>query len=365
MRGVKMENLEFSAPYNNDLETLKEIFKMKKLGKNNIREIYLAGPQVYSGSGRITNELNLAQFADIVSRIHKEGLKVNLIINSTCEGADWYSAKVMNTTIGYLEQAHKEYGVEAVTISNPLYIKNVRQHFPDMEIHASVLSDIDCIQRAVIYSNAGANIITPDVNINRDIKLLKQIKKATKAEIKLMVNEGCLYKCPFRKFHFNYMSHKSKELGEIEGDSFFASCSQVSLGDPSQILKSGWIRPEDTRKYGEITRFFKIVGRARPKSLVTRATKAYLRENWNGDLLDILCSSLNKLGIEYGANLDNKSLDKYNFFKNITSLDDYNKSVYCKELADRLIKFKVLTRGKLEDIGLKKEADRLESLGRL
>ena len=85
-----MAGLEFSVPYNNDPETLREIFKSKKLGKNKIREVYLAGPQEYSGSGRITDELNLSQFIEIVDRIHKEGLRVNLILNPTCEGTSWY-----------------------------------------------------------------------------------------------------------------------------------------------------------------------------------------------------------------------------------------------------------------------------------
>lgn len=361
-----MTNLEFSVPYNNYPETLKEIFKLKKIGKNNIREIYLSGPQVYSGSGRITNELSLAQLIETVAKIHKEGLRVNLIMNPTCEGTSWYHPDVVKDKIEYLRHVHKEQGVEAVTIANPLYIKEVRRHFPDIEICASVLGDIDCVQRAVIYSKAGANVITPDVNINRDLELLKEIKRATNAELKLMVNEGCLYKCPFRKFHFNYMSHKSKELGEIEGDGFFANCSQVTLGDHSQILRSCWIRPEDTRKYGEITNFFKIVGRARPKSLIIRATKAYLEESWDGDLLDILCSSLNKFGLEYGAHLDNKSLGKYNFFEKVTSCEkDYNRNSYYEELAKKLIRFRVLTRGKLEDLGHKDVADELERTGKL
>ena len=54
---------------NNDPETLKEIFRLKKLDKNRITEIYLSGPQEYSGSGRITDELSLSQFIDIVFRI--------------------------------------------------------------------------------------------------------------------------------------------------------------------------------------------------------------------------------------------------------------------------------------------------------
>ena len=284
-----------------------------------------------------------------------------MILNSTCEGTEWYSPEVVNAKMEYLRQMHEEHGLEAVTIANPLYIQEVRRHFPGIEICASVLGDIDCVQRAVIYNKAGANIITPDVNINRDLELLKEIKRATNAELKLMINEGCLYRCPFRKFHFNYMSHKSKELGEIEGDAFFANCSQVTMGDHSQILRSGWIRPEDTRKYSGITNFFKIVGRARPKSFVTRAVKAYLKESWDGDLLDIVSSSLNKFGLEYGAHLDNKSLDKYNFFDKVTSSDiNSNKLSYYDELAKKLIRFRVITRGKLEDLGHKDVADELE-----
>lgn len=361
-----MAGLEFSAPYNNDPETLEEIFKLKGLGKNRIKEIYLSGPQAYSGSGRITDELDLSQFIEIVDKIHKQGIRVNLILNSTCQGTNWYLPEVVSETMEYLRQVHEEHGVEAVTIANPLYIREVRRRLPDMEICASVLGDIDCVQRAVLYNRAGADVITPDVNINRDLELLKRIKEATDAELKLMVNEGCLYKCPFRKFHFNYISHKSKDLGKIEGDAFFANCLNVTGGDHSQIFKSGWIRPEDTRKYSGISSFFKIVGRARPKSMVIRATKAYLQENWDGDLLDIVSSSLNRFGLEYGAHLDNKSLEKYNFFERLTSCDkDCNKCSYCEEVAKDLIRLRVLTRGKLEDVGLKDAADELERTGKL
>jgi collagenase-like PrtC family protease len=140
----------------------------------------------------------------------------------------------------------------------------------------------------------------------------------------------------------------------------------VTSEDHSQILKSCWIRPEDTRKYGEITNFFKIVGRARPGSFVIRATKAYLKETWDGDLLDIVSSSLNKFGLEYGAHLDNKSLDQHSFFERVTSNDEsLDTSGYCVELARKLIRFRVLTRGKLEDLGLKDAADQLVRLGKL
>ncbi|MFC1847173.1 U32 family peptidase [Chloroflexota bacterium] len=356
-----MAGLEFSVPYNNDPETLTELFKLKGLNGNCIREVYLSGPQQYSAAGRIVEEMDEVKFVSIVNRIHKEGLRVNLIMNPTCEGTEWYKADTIKAKIDFINRMHSDYGVEAVTIANPIYVREVRKRIPGIEICASVLADIDCVQRAAIFTEAGANIITPDANINRDLKLLKRIKEITNTKIKLMVNEGCLYKCPFRKFHFNYISHKSKNLGDIEDDVFFFNCSRVTANDHTQILKSGWIRPEDTSKYSEITNSFKIVGRERTGSLVIRATKAYLNESWDGDLLDIMCSSLNKYGLDFGAHLYNKSLSVNGFFEKITSCDrSCANCSFCDNLASKLIKLKVLTKGKLEDLGLTEILNQLE-----
>ena len=353
-----MTALEFSVPYNEDAESLGKIFELKKLGDNRITEIFLSGPQEYSASGRVMDELGLDLFMDTVDRIHREDLRVNLVINSTCEGSEWYAPDTRNKTLDYLELVHKKHGVESVTIANPIYISEVRKRLPDIEICASVLGDIDCLERAIIYARLGANVITPDVSINRNLELLEEIKKVTGTKLKLMVNEGCLYKCPFRKFHFNCISHESKKSGrELV---FVPYCDRVIMEDPSQILKSGWIRPEDTRKYSEITSFFKIVGRALPTSKVVRAIKAYLEESWDGDLIDIISSSLGRFALNHGTYLDNKTLEEFKFFEKVTSCGQKcNQCSYCDELAKKLITVIGFTEEKMEDRNL---AGRIEYL---
>ncbi len=351
--------LEFSVPYNNDPETLTEILRLKEQQGNRIREIYLSGPQEYSGSGRIAPELEFNQFTHIVDRIHKEGIRVNLLLNSICEGSDWYSPEVLKSTMDYLRRAHEDHGIEAITIANPLYIREVRRRFPDLEICASVLGDIDCVQKAVIFRKAGADVITPDVNINRDLALLKKIKDATNTEIKLMVNEGCLFRCAFRKFHFNYISHKSRKPDMAKGvkseDNVFSlNCIQQSKSDPSQILKSSWIRPEDTRRYAPITSYFKLVGRTSSKSMLLRSLVAYLNESWDGDLLELMAGNLYSVGMSHLMHLDNKALDAVGFFEKVTSCDkECSECDYCGELIGRLIRRGVFTPAKIEDLGLK------------
>lgn len=348
--------IEFSVPYNNDPATLPEIFRMKAQNGNRVREIYLSGPQDFSGSGRIAPEMNLAQFALLVESIRKEGIRVNLLLNSICEGSGWYSSGVLNSTMEYLKQAHEGFGVEAVTIANPLYIREVRRRFPNLEICASVLGDIDSVEKAVVFRRAGADVITPDVDINRNLGLLKRIKERTGAEIKLMVNEGCLFRCAFRKFHFNYISHKSRKPDKgmkSEGNVFSLNCIQLSKHDPSQLLKSGWVRPEDLRRYHEITSYFKLVGRTSSKSMVVRSVDAYMNESWDGDLLELMAGNLYSAGMSQLMHLDNKALDEAGFFERVAGCDkECSECEYCSALIAKLIKRGVFTSEKIKDMGL-------------
>jgi collagenase-like PrtC family protease len=144
------------------------------------------------------------------------------------------------------------------------------------------------------------------------------------------------------------MSHVSKESG-IEGAFFFAYCGEVIGEDPVQFLKSGWIRPEDIGKYSEITDYFKIVGRAMPRSKVIRCIKAYLKQSWDGNVLDLLCASLNTYNLTHYDYLDNKGLDEYNFFEKISTCDrNCRQCGYCDELAKKLIVFGECTQENLE-----------------
>lgn len=223
-----------------------------------------------------------------------------------------------------------------------------------------MLADIDCVQKAVIHRKAGADVIIPDININRDLRLLGEIKKATGARLKLMVNEGCIHHCPWRKFQFNHISHQPKDV-LINGDVVFNECQRVIGEDTSQILKSCWIRPEDTKRYEGITNYFKIVGRDKPRSHVVRTVRAYMEESWDGDLLDVLCASLNTFTMTNGVYLDNKKLDSFGFFEKITTCDRNCEACgYCTNLARGLVQFGKMTRQKLEDFGMRDVADKLE-----
>jgi hypothetical protein len=106
------------------------------------------------------------------------------------------------------------------------------------------------------------------------------------------------------------------------------------------------------RKYSDITNFFKIVGRVLPLSKFNRAIGAYMSEKWEGDILDILASSLGSFGIRYGLSLSNKSLGELNFFDKLASCDMNCKQCgYCESLLKILLKAGYITEEKIIDIG--------------
>jgi collagenase-like PrtC family protease len=349
-----MAGLEFSVPYNTDPLTLDKMLALDGRNGNRIKEVYLSGPQECSGSGRLTPELPFEAFAEAVGKIHDRRVRANVLLNSVCEGGDWYSPGVLNSTMDYVDRLHHGLGVEAVTIANPLYIREVRKRFPNLEICASVLGDIDCVQKAKIYKLAGAGVITPDVRINRDPTLLKKIRAATGTQLKLMVNEGCLLQCPFRKFHFNYVSHQSRnpdKSARAENNVFSANCVQVARADLSQVLKSGWIRPEDMRKYADVSTCFKIVGRTSSSSALLRTVEAYMQESWDGDLMELMAGPIYSLSMSYLMHLDNVALGDLRFFEKVSSCDrECYECTYCEEIAARLVKRGVFTREKVKDI---------------
>ncbi len=333
-----MPNLRFSVPYNNDFSLLEKLVEIKNLNGNKIEEVYFSGPQEYFGSGRVVKKLTIEDIIKVIKFCKENGLKTNLLLNSTCEGLDWYSPLNVSKVLKLVKILHMENGLDGVTIANPLFIQKIRKEFPKLEISASVLSQIDSVQRAMFFSKFGSDIITPDRDINRDLELLKEIKEVG-CELKLMVNEGCLFKCPYRIFHFNLISHWSKE-GIIPKDYFFFNCPEITKKDPSQILKSSWINPENLRKYKEITNYFKITGRTRTTEWILNTVKSYLSENLEGNLLEIMDSNLDFVKNKFGAHINNKELEKEKFFDKVLSC---NKNCFkckrCEELAKKLIKF--------------------------
>ncbi len=333
-----MSGFKFSVPYNNDFSLLEKLVEMKNLNGNKISEVYLPIPQEYFGSGRIVSKLSLKEFIKTTKFCHENGLKINMTMNSTCEGIDWYSPRRITKTIKIVKILNEKYDLDALIVANPLFIQKIKKEVPKIEIIASAFSDIDCIEKAMFFNKLGADTLTLN-GLNRNLEALKEIKERVDVTIRLMVNEGCIWKCPFRQFHNNFTSHAS-EKSRTPIDFCSESCIKLREFYPYTIINSDWILPEWLKYYKKITTNFKIVGRTMPTEWIIKRVKNYLSEEYKGNLIDLLESAFPKFQNINKWYIDTSNFDE-NFFEKVTSCDkNCFKCGYCDEVAKKIIEMK-------------------------
>ncbi|NOQ55718.1 MAG: hypothetical protein GQ477_02825, partial [Nanohaloarchaea archaeon] len=231
----------------------------------------------------------------------------------------------------------KNEGLTSITITNPIYLKKIKNEIPDINITVSVISEIASVQRAKYFEELGADAFVPDRDINRNLELLKDIKNSTKMNMILMVNEGCLYRCPQRNSHYNFISHWSKKEKDRHLDFMTNYCVNLRGEHPEELLKMQFILPQHLKHYRCITSSFKIVGRTRSTDDILEITKAYLKENYTGNLLNLMSSATLIVREKYGYNLSVNRLDSV-FFKKVTTCNkNCTKCKFCTSLTNQLL----------------------------
>ena len=305
--------MKLIVPHPGHFEALKEMVTVKEAeGLNAVSEVYMAGAPEVMGSGRAT--LHSARIADIKAQTeyaHQHGLKMNIVVNPSCLGGYHLTFEGYKLFSQYFEELNKA-GVDGVTVAEPHFIELLRD-FP-METVVSCIAHVDSPQRAEFFEDLGADTIALDTNINRNFAVLKAITRAVDCDLKILVNEGCLYKCPFRHAHFNLFSHITSSHSPLLGaqspnifsDYYFDKCISIRVRDPAQIIRSPWIRPEDLNEYEAIgIHNFKISGRANAVNWIINCMKAYARRSFEGNLLELIdCPS----ELRYAFHVDNELL---------------------------------------------------------
>ncbi|MDD5356013.1 MAG: hypothetical protein PHY56_05725, partial [Candidatus Omnitrophica bacterium] len=251
----------------------------------------------------------------------------------------------------------------------------IKHNYPSLEIKASIIANIDSLSKAKQWESRGADSIVLGLDCNRDFALLANIVKNIKCTISLVVNLACLRSCALSQYHYVLGSHASQSKHKVKHffiDYCMYFCSWLRFSDLSQIIRSGWIRPEDLPLYEDIgIRSFKIVGRILPTPKIVQITRAYVQKQYDGNLLELLAPfsgesefTFEKFlrGIKYILRfskiklsflremlavskkkpvfIDNRSLDGFlEAFRNRDCrLEDCSRCRYCLNIAERVVK---------------------------
>lgn len=317
--------------------------------------------------GRIEKE----EMPQYIKKVHDKGLKFNYTLNAPCLGNMEFNKEVHGKIIEELERL-VDVGIDGVTVTVPYLLEIIKRRFPKLHTKVSVIAQVNSVSKARFYEDMGADEILLDYMINRDFKLLENIRKSVKCDLSLLVNDLCTYGCVYRNYHYNVAGHSSQSEHSAKGfliDYNTLRCSIERLKNPSLFISARWIRPEDIHHYESIGyENFKVAGRRMSSGWILNAAKAYSERKYEGNLSDILdcaqpgssdkalpiktekiasglstinANSLKKL---YQMNpempyIDNKSLEGFiEFFKKDCCTGNCSDCNYCRNYADKVLK---------------------------
>jgi len=326
-------------PHPGHFPALKDLIEVKEAeGLDEVDEVFMGGSPDVMGSGRgVLHAPLLDEIREQTEYAHQHGIKMNITMNSTCTGGDHLSFEGYKMFSWYFGELNKA-GVDGVTVAEPYLVELLRDY--PMQTVVSCLSYVESPQRAKFFDELGADMITVDTNINRHFDLLEGIVKAVNCDVRLIVNEGCIYRCPFRYSHYNLASHLSSlnqpRTPLFAPDYYFDKCISLRLRDPTQIIKSAWIRPEDLKAYEDIgITAFKLSGRTKTVNWIIDCMRSYAHRSFKGNLLDLLdCPQM----LRYVFYIDNEklegSVEQWKHCKKVC-----NECGYCDKLAKEVLTY--------------------------
>jgi len=225
-----------------------------------------------------------------IQACHERGLAFSYLLNAPCLGNLQYSRKGYGRLIDLLEWIDQS-GADSVTVGIPYLIDLVRKRFPRLKVKISTTARVNTVRKALQYETMGADEIIIDEHINREFKTLEAIRKAVRCDLELIVNNICLWQCPYNYEHVNHDGHASRE-GEEDEYCYLQYpgylCLYRKLIEPVELLKSPWIRPEDISHYEDLGYdHFKITERFKRTPFLLEHVRAYETRHHDGNLLDL------------------------------------------------------------------------------
>ena len=178
-----------------------------------------------------------------------------------------------------LAQQANRYQLEGVILSDYRIAVLLHALLPELEIHTSCNGyQWNLRQMEIWREKCGVTVFNPPREILRVPTKLKEMHEAG-YKLKCLINEGCLMGCP------NSMCHNlSISLRCYAG---ILSCCQSGIGD---IFRGNWILPRWQKHYDVLMDIYKIAGRNSEGDYPFKTMDAYLTENNDMPLTDLMIS---------------------------------------------------------------------------
>lgn len=244
--------------------------------------------------------------------ISENGIKLNLLFNATCYGAESLSRAFFESIGNTTDFVKSTFGLDSVTTTSPLIGKFIKENFPGMDIRASVNMSIGTVE-GMDYVSRYFDSFYLKRELNRDFSAIRTIRDwclDNGKQLYALANSGCLNNCSAHMFHDNLVSHES-EIRKMDNGYAFQGICREYLQD-TQHLRSvlditNFIRPEDVELYEGLFPALKLATRVSNNPV--RILKAYIEnKKFSGSIFDLL--EPNHTNTIYPYILDNSKITR-------------------------------------------------------
>ena len=241
-----------------------------------------------------------------LSVLRRMDVKLNLLFNANCYGAKCVSKDLEREVLETIEKAQPD----SVTTASPFVAACIRERHPCLRLRASVNMNLASAHELDYLADRFDSYCVAR-ELNYDLEGLVKIRDWSKRngkEIVILVNSGCLWRCPAHAFHDNLVAHFAELRQEDVRQGFdpvFCRRFYSSAGNRERFLENiTFIRPEDVGRYVPFADLFKLATRthANPRQVL----EAYASGRFTGNLFDLTEPS-------HGPRFENKILDNVRF----------------------------------------------------
>ena len=322
---IMSKNIKFSIGYNYMWSEFRQL--LAEYGSW-IESVYFPLPRRLLGSGR--GSLENTDYAQDVRQImlfcRENNIRSILLLNPNI--LDY--SRIPSIMRG-LRELDAFAPIESVVVKDPYLLKTIKAAFPHISLEVSILAHVNTRAKARYWSDLGAETVAVDRDQIRNIELIE--KMCHEIRVKVLINEGCMKDGIFCDMHYNYLSEELNYRYPLSvnaaRDLREAPCLMLGAVGPEKIFSAPFVRPEDLKYYLPFTDSFKLSTRNANTFLISNTLRAYRDHSYTGNLLDLLNSPFTRV-VDY---IDNKALDRYDFFRKVSSCDDDCRQCgFCRQL---------------------------------
>lgn len=255
----------FSIPYSNKVDPYNYLILINQY-KHNIENIFLGLSELPNHLSLQTQEniFDSKQFLTITKGKYKRIVAYNpIFINED-----------INHIIKYFDNSIypliEKYHIDGFILTNLDLARHIHKDFHDIEIHTSCNAFQFTLRQMEQWRElAGVNLFNPPREAGRIPELLRTMHEYG-YRIKLLVNEGCIFGCPYS---YNHACEVASQINQLSVNN-----KLCGIYDIENIFKTNLILPKWLDYLDEYVDVYKIAGRNSSANKLRRMFDAYIHQ---------------------------------------------------------------------------------------